>query len=74
MRNNIRWFNLNMFVNGHMALEMTIDALGLTESDGEVITIPFTFVSTIYAIVRNGLQPVFCDIRSDNMTMDSRET
>ena len=51
--------NLVLFVNGHMALEMAIQALNLT---GEVITTPFTFASTTHAIVRNGLTPVFCDI------------
>ena len=51
--------NLVLFVNGHMALEMAIQALNLT---GEVITTPFTFDSTTHAIVRNGLTPVFCDI------------
>ena len=56
-----------LFVNGHMALEMTIQAMGLT---GEVITTPFTFVSTTHAIVRNGLTPVFCDIRPEDFTMD----
>ena len=38
---------------------------------GEVITTPFTFASTTHAIVRNGLTPVFCDIREDNYTMDA---
>ncbi|MCR4738890.1 MAG: DegT/DnrJ/EryC1/StrS family aminotransferase [Lachnospiraceae bacterium] len=59
--------NLSLFVNGHMALETVIGAMGLT---GEVITTPFTFVSTVHAIVRNGLTPVFCDIEPDNYTMD----
>lgn len=57
-----------LFVNGHMALEMAIQAMGLT---GEVITTPFTFVSTTHAIVRNGLTPVFCDINSEDFTMDA---
>ena len=51
---------VSLFTNGHLALEMAIQALGLT---GEVITTPFTFVSTTHAIVRNGLKPVFCDIK-----------
>ncbi|MBQ2106602.1 MAG: DegT/DnrJ/EryC1/StrS family aminotransferase, partial [Lachnospiraceae bacterium] len=51
--------NLELFVNGHMALELGIQALKL---EGEVITTPFTFASTTHAIVRNGLTPVFCDI------------
>ncbi|MBS5283728.1 MAG: DegT/DnrJ/EryC1/StrS family aminotransferase [Clostridiales bacterium] len=58
---------LVLFVNGHMALEMAIQALELT---GEVITTPFTFASTTHAIVRNGLTPVFCDIRPEDYTMD----
>lgn len=61
---------LSLFVNGHMALEMAIDALGLKETGGEVITTPFTFVSTTHAIVRNGLTPVFCDIKADDYTID----
>ena len=61
---------LSMFVNGHMALEMVIQAMGLKDSGGEVITTPFTFVSTVHAIIRNGLKPVFCDIKSDDYTID----
>ena len=56
-----------LFVNGHMALEMAIQAMGLT---GEVITTPFTFASTTHAIVRNGLTPVFCDINPEDFTID----
>ena len=56
-----------LFTNGHMALEMSLQALNLK---GEVITTPFTFSSTTHAIVRNGLKPVFCDIREDDYTMD----
>jgi dTDP-4-amino-4,6-dideoxygalactose transaminase len=40
------------------------------ELKGEVITTPFTFVSTTNAIVRKGLTPVFCDIKPDDFTMD----
>ena len=59
--------NISLFVNGHMALELTIQAMGLT---GEVITTPFTFASTTHAIVRNGITPVFCDIEPSTYTMD----
>lgn len=51
--------NIDLFTNGHMALELTLQAMNL---QGEVITAPFTFASTTHAIVRNGLKPVFCDI------------
>ena len=59
--------NIELLVNGHMALEMTIQAMGLK---GDVITTPFTFVSTTHAIVRSGLKPVFCDIDPDDYTID----
>lgn len=58
---------ISLFSNGHMALELAIQALKLT---GEVITTPFTFASTTHAIVRNGLKPVFCDINEEDYTMD----
>lgn len=61
---------LSLFVNGHMALEMAIKALGLQCAGGEVITTPFTFVSTTHAITRNNLKPVFCDIKPDDFTLD----
>ncbi|MCR5106562.1 MAG: DegT/DnrJ/EryC1/StrS family aminotransferase [Lachnospiraceae bacterium] len=59
--------DISLFVNGHMALEMCIQTMGLK---GEVITTPFTFVSTTHSIVRNNLKPVFCDIKRDDYTMD----
>lgn len=59
--------HIDLFSNGHMALEMAIQAMNLT---GEVITSPFTFASTTHAIVRNGLTPVFCDIDANTYTID----
>lgn len=59
--------HIDLFSNGHMALEMAIQAMDLT---GEVITSPFTFASTTHAIVRNGLTPVFCDIDANTYTID----
>ncbi|MCM1132907.1 MAG: DegT/DnrJ/EryC1/StrS family aminotransferase [Ruminococcus flavefaciens] len=61
---------LSMFVNGHLALETVFQAMGLKNSGGEVITTPFTFVSTVHAISRNGLKPVFCDIKPNDFTID----
>ena len=58
-----------LYTNGHLALENSIAALNLPKG-GEVITTPFTFASTTHAIVRNGLVPVFCDIREDVFTID----
>ena len=34
--------HLSLFVNGHLALETVIQAMGLKDSGGEVITTPFT--------------------------------
>ena len=63
----LRANHIELFVNGHMALELAIQAMKL---EGEVITTPYTFASTAHAIVRNGLFPVFCDIRSNDYTID----
>ena len=60
---------LSLMVNGHMALEMTLQAMNFPEGS-EVITTPFTFISTTHAIVRNRLKPVFCDINLENFTID----
>ena len=62
--------NIDLFTNGHMAIELTLQAMNL---QGEVITTPFTFASTTHAIVRNGLEPVFCDIDPITFTMDSEK-
>lgn len=60
--------NIDLLTNGHMALELTLQAMNL---QGEVITTPFTFASTTHAIVRNGLTPVFCDIDPETYCMDA---
>ena len=59
--------NVSLMVNGHMALELAIQAMNLS---GEVITTPYTFASTTHAIVRNGLKPVFCDVDPETYTID----
>lgn len=59
--------HIELLTNGHMALELSMQALNL---HGEVITTPFTFASTTHAIVRNGLEPVFCDINETDFTID----
>lgn len=58
---------IDLLVNGHMALELALQAMGI---HGEVITTPFTFASTTHAIVRNGLEPIFCDINPIDYTID----
>ncbi len=58
-----------LYTNGHLALENVIAAMGFPRG-AEVITTPFTFASTTHAIVRNGLIPVFCDVKPDDYTID----
>lgn len=54
------------------ALEMAALLLDLREGD-EVIVPPFTFVSTVNAIVLRGARPVFVDIRPDTLNIDERQ-
>lgn len=60
---------VELFVNGHLALEALLAAMELC---GEVVTTPFTFASTTHAIVRRGLTPVFCDVKADG-TLDPEQ-
>lgn len=60
---------ISLMVNGHMALEMAIQAFEFPKG-AEVITTPFTFVSTTHAIVRNHLKPIFCDVKLKDGTID----
>ena len=56
-----------LYSNGHLALEAAIRAMGLT---GEVITTPFTFISTTHALVRCGITPVFAGVTPGTYTLD----
>ena len=60
---------VSLMVNGHMALEMAIQSFNFPNGK-EVITTPFTFISTTHAIVRNNLVPVFCDVKESDGTID----
>ncbi len=61
--------NISLYTNGHLALEAAISLFKFPRGS-EIITTPFTFVSTTNAIVRNGLVPKFCDINKTDFTMD----
>jgi len=54
------------------ALEMAALLLDLKAGD-EVIVPPFTFVSTVNAIVLRGARPVFVDIRPDTLNLDETQ-
>jgi len=59
---------VSLFSHGHLALEAALETI--PESRGEVITTPFTFASTVHAIVRKGLTPVFCDVLQGDGTLN----
>lgn len=61
--------NISLMVNGHMALEMALQSMEFPQGS-EIITTPFTFVSTTHAIVRCGFKPVFCDIKLKDFTIN----
>lgn len=69
LENYLKTENITLFTNGHLALECAIAAFDF-EEEAEVITTPFSFSSTTHAIARNGLTPVFCDINSEDFTID----
>lgn len=62
---------LIVFANGHLALDCALKALDV--SDGEAITTPFTYISTSNALSMNGLEPVFCDIKECDCTIDEEK-
>lgn len=71
LKRRLRVQELVVFANGHLALDCAIKALGL--HGGEVITTPFTYLSTSHAISMNGLKPVFCDIKRSDCTIDEEK-
>ena len=71
LRTYLKVPEISLTVNGHMALELALQSLNLPKG-GEVITTPFTFISTTHAIIRNGLVPVFCDVKEDYTIDESK--
>lgn len=69
LKDYLQVHEISLMVNGHMALELTIQAFEFP-TNSEIITTPFTFISTTNAIVRNGLKPVFCDVKLSDGTID----
>ena len=59
--------NLLCVANGSIALEMAYTLLKLKD---EVITTPFTFVSTTDTLISKCLTPVYADIHKEYLTLD----
>lgn len=55
--------------SGTDALSLCLKALGINTGD-KVVTVPFTFIATVNAIIYNGARPVFVDIDKHTYTMD----
>lgn len=60
---------VTLFSHGHSALEAALRALRLP-AGSRIVTSPFTFASTVHAIVRLGFEPVFCDVLAEDGTLD----
>ncbi|MDX2187415.1 MAG: DegT/DnrJ/EryC1/StrS family aminotransferase [Opitutaceae bacterium] len=58
------------FNSGTSALHAALQALDVGPGD-EVITTPYTFIATSWAIVYLGARPVYVDIDPDTMTLDA---
>lgn len=54
--------------NGTIAIQMAIKALDLK---GDIITTPFSYVATTSSIVWEGCKPIFVDIDSKSLNIDS---
>ncbi len=58
--------------SGTSALHLALLAAGVGPGD-EVITVPFTFIATVAAIVYTGAKPVLVDIDPETFNMDVRK-
>jgi dTDP-4-amino-4,6-dideoxygalactose transaminase len=55
--------------SGTSALHLALLAAGIGAGD-EVITVPFTFIATVAAVIYTGARPIFVDIDPRSYTMD----
>jgi dTDP-4-amino-4,6-dideoxygalactose transaminase len=61
---------LSLFNNGTIALIVAIQSLRLS---GEIVTTPFTFPATPHVLPWNNINPVFCDIDEETLTLDAEK-
>lgn len=55
--------------SGSVALELALEVSEL-QSGNNVIVSPFNCAAVLYSLVRQNLQPIFCDIRKDSYNID----
>lgn len=58
---------VSVVTNGHIALQLALKSLDL---HGEIITTPFTHISTLNSILWQNCVPVFADINEDTLCID----
>jgi dTDP-4-amino-4,6-dideoxygalactose transaminase len=63
--------NFHFVTNGTIALQLALNALDIT--NGEIITTPFSAVSTVSSILWERCKPVFVDIEPDTFCIDSEK-
>jgi len=61
--------NIVLVANGTVALEIAYRTLDIKDY---VITTPFSFVATTSSLVTNGLKPIFADINSKTLNIDTK--
>ena len=66
LRRRFGYRYIDVQCNGHLTLQNILSCI----PRGEIITTPFTFVSTALAITNAGHTPVFCDINEDDYNID----
>jgi dTDP-4-amino-4,6-dideoxygalactose transaminase len=59
--------HFSLFTNGTIALLSAVRALELR---GSVVTTPFTFPATPHVLAWSGVEPIFCDIDPETLTLD----
>lgn len=67
LKNHLGVNHLAAVCNGTIALQVAFKAL---ELKGDVITTPFSYVATVSSLVWEGLNPVFVDIKPDDLCID----
>jgi dTDP-4-amino-4,6-dideoxygalactose transaminase len=64
--------NISIVVNGTVALQMAIRALNLPKG-GNIITTPFTWISSTSSILWEGFKPRFVDIDPHTLNIDPKK-